>query len=411
MSKPASGLRPCVPRVSVSSHVAASGAAATDVNACDEGAQRRLRVAFLTRRFGVRFGGAEAYGEHLVRALQGLCDVHVFCQEWDSRLVVNHTIVPRGKHLPRWLNLADFTRRCQSLVRGFDVVHTHENSGFGDVHGVHVMPVRYARLHVRHGWKNWLAVHTSPRWLGYLAMEAARMRPRPGKVIVAASELIAEQIAAAYRETAPVTVITPGVYLPRQIPEQVAARQALGLPADERIALLVANDPVRKGVETLLEALPAVPGVRLWVVGGEGDMPARVRHLAEAAGLAHRVRVWPGQSDLSNIYAAADFCVFPTRGDAFGMVPLEAMAYGLPVIMSGARYCGFARYVEPGTDALILEDPHDAQTLAQLMRQLTDDADLYAQLREHGAARARQFAWSDIARQFLAIYRQSAARA
>ncbi len=371
---------------------------------------RRLRVAFIARRFGSRFGGAEAYGEHLLRALQGHCDLHVFCQEWDSPLAVPYTIVERRAGLPRWMNLAHFTWRCMPLVRAFDIVHSHENSWLGDVHAVHVMPVRYSRLHRRSGIWNWLGVHTSPRWLAYLAMEGRRMRPRRGKLIVAASDLIAEQIATAYRTTAPVAVITPGVHLPddTQAPTRTESRRALGLDPNQRYALLVANDPIRKGLRVVLEALPWVPDLKLLVVGGEGDTPNRVQRLVDAAGLHQSVHVWPGRADLAHVYSAADFCVFPTLGDAFGMVPLEAMAYRLPVIISGPCHCGFARYLTPGTDALVLENPHDAQTLAQYMKQLLDDRDLYEHLSRHGHARARQFAWDDIAQRFVAHYQELA---
>ncbi|MGE4338449.1 MAG: glycosyltransferase, partial [Pigmentiphaga sp.] len=107
--------------------------------------QPRWRIAFIARRFGARFGGAEAYAEHLLRQLSLRHDVHVFCQEWDSPLDLPRTILPRPRGWPRWLNLWNFSRRCARLTKGFDIVHSHENAPAGDIHGVHVMPVRYSR--------------------------------------------------------------------------------------------------------------------------------------------------------------------------------------------------------------------------------------------------------------------------
>lgn len=392
---------------------AASGAAIAEaaLQATAINATRRLRLAFIARRFGVRFGGAEAYGEHLLHQLQKYCDIHVFCQEWDSALTLPHTIVPRHNRLPRWANLALFTHKCQQLTHDFDVIHSHENSWLGDVQVVHVMPVRYARFH-RPGksppWGRQLQVWTSPRWVAYLAMEAARLRARQGRLIVAASDLIADQIATAYKDTAPVAVITPGVRLPQHVVTRAEARRQLGLAPKARYALLVANDPVRKGLKTVLQAMSLVPDVHLLVVGGEGDTPQRVQSLVNAAQLGQRTTVLPGRSDLSNVYAAADFCVFPTLGDAFGMVPLEAMAYGLPVILSSAAYCGFARYVSTDLEALILPDPTDAQQLACTMTQLLQQPELYARLSNNGFALAQRFSWDEIAVRFVSHYRRLA---
>ena len=57
---------------------------------------------------------------------------------------------------------------------------------------------------------------------------------------------------------------------------------------------------------------------------------------------------------------AADLYVHPTLNDSFGMAPLEAMSFGLPVILSPAPWCGFAQYVKAGEEALVLSHPEQA---------------------------------------------------
>jgi len=357
----------------------------------------RWRIAFIARRFGARFGGAEAYAEHLLRQLSARHEVHVFCQEWDSPLPLQHTQLPRPRGWPRWLNLWYFSRRCARLTRDFDIVHSHENAPAGHVHGVHVMPVRYSRRQRdRTLWQR-LATRLSPRWQAYLAMEAARYRPAPGKRLVAASDLIDAQIGAVYAATAPRSVITPGVAVPAAIPERATARARLGLPADAWLAVLVANDPWRKGYAAILQAMALVSGWSLLVVGGEGDTVQRVRAAAHAAGLTDRVHAWGGQADVWPWYAAADGCVFPTLGDAFGMVPLEAMALGRPVVISAEPYCGLARHLRHEVNALVLEDPRDPEALANAMRRLLHEDALARRLGEGGAALAATFGWDGIA--------------
>lgn len=368
----------------------------------------RLRVAFLARRFGARFGGAEAYAEHILAELAQRHDIHVFCQEWDSRLPLAHTVLRRPAGLPRWLNLWLFSRQCARLVAGYDVVHSHENTPLGQVQGVHVMPVRYGRQQRDRTMLQRLRTACSLRWQAYLHMEAARYRPAADKVLIVASELIDEQIAQVYPVTAKRVVVTPGVHVPAGVPTREEARRQLGLPEGVPMAVLIANDPWRKGLTAILEAmqLPGEPDWQLMVVGGEPGTAARVQRATQQAGLGERVRAWDGRADVWPFYAAADFCLFPTLGDAFGMVPLEAMALGRPVILSSAAYCGFASEVQHGKDALVLEQPRDAGEMAAAVRRLLQDSDLAQSLSAGGIALSRRFLWPALAARIEAEYEQ-----
>ena len=265
-----------------------------------------LRLAFVARRFGAQFGGAEAYAEHLLSRLSRAHEVHVFCQEWNSPLAIPHTLVPWRRSLPRWLNLIDFNRRCQQLTVGYDVVHSHENGWVGDIQGVHVMPVRYSRFHNGRGFGRRLADCLSPRWLAYLVLEAARYRVRPGRRLVAASALIADQIHAAYGDNLKCLIIPPGVALPTAQPERTQAQSELGLDRRCKYLILVANDPVRKGYKTLLQALAALPeAVRLLVVGGETGLHRLVRERVDVVASIPMAR---GMESLNASVAAALAC-------------------------------------------------------------------------------------------------------
>jgi UDP-glucose:(heptosyl)LPS alpha-1,3-glucosyltransferase len=122
--------------------------------------------------------------------------------------------------------------------------------------------------------------------------------------------------------------------------------------------------------------------------------------------MGNRVHVWPAQRDVAPFYAAADLCVFPTTGDAFGMVPLEAMSYGLPVILSGKRYCGFAEFIQDGEDALVLDDPDNAADIAAAIDRLLSDPTLYTQLAKAGLALAGHMSWPQAAARYAALYHE-----
>ncbi|NBS48832.1 MAG: glycosyltransferase family 1 protein, partial [Betaproteobacteria bacterium] len=95
----------------------------------------RLRVAVLSRNFGARFGGAERYSVELVRELSATHEMHVFAQAFDHDLTgIQIHRVPRGFTRPRWLNQWWFAAwTAWATRRGFDVVHSHENTWHGDV--------------------------------------------------------------------------------------------------------------------------------------------------------------------------------------------------------------------------------------------------------------------------------------
>jgi UDP-glucose:(heptosyl)LPS alpha-1,3-glucosyltransferase len=103
-------------------------------------------------------------------------------------------------------------------------------------------------------------------------------------------------------------------------------------------------------------------------------------------------------------YQAADCLAHPTLEDTFAMVVLEALAHGLPVVVSSAGYCGIAALLRDGQDALILPNPQDAPALADALRRVLEDAQLVAHLREQGLQFARQHLWSEIALQQEAVY-------
>ena len=148
-------------------------------------------------------------------------------------------------------------------------------------------------------------------------------------------------------------------------------------------------DP-RKGVDTAVEALALLPDeARLELIGGwDAREEDRLRALARAAGVRERVE-FSGQRERGAIaaaYSAADVVVFPVRWEEpWGLVPLEAMARGRPVVATGRG--GSAEYLRDGVNCLLF-DAGDASALAAAIRRLAGDRALRERLRAGGLATA-----------------------
>jgi D-inositol-3-phosphate glycosyltransferase len=216
-------------------------------------------------------------------------------------------------------------------------------------------------------------------------------------------------------DVARIRVIPCGVDLDRFRPSDPgAARARLGLAA-EHVLLFVGRLAPIKGLETLLRALAAARGnglgrasVRLVVVGGDkeerwdGDA-ARLRRMADELGVASWVDFRGPQSQevLPDYYAAADLCLMPSLYESFGMVALEAMACGVPVIAS--RVGGLAATVQDGVTGELVPEG-DAQALADRIAGLLEDDGRRWLLGRQATEWARRFAWPCIARKVADVY-------
>jgi glycosyltransferase involved in cell wall biosynthesis len=149
-------------------------------------------------------------------------------------------------------------------------------------------------------------------------------------------------------------------------------------------------DP-RKGIETSVRALAALPGGAVLDVVGRGDEGHRrhLQDLAEGLGVGDRVRFSARpRSELAALYAAADVALFPpVWEEPFGLVPLEAMACGTPVVATGTG--GSADFLADGHNCLLVP-PGDAGALAAAVQRLAADPALRRRLVEHGLATARE---------------------
>jgi glycosyltransferase involved in cell wall biosynthesis len=147
--------------------------------------------------------------------------------------------------------------------------------------------------------------------------------------------------------------------------------------------LFVGYVNLAKGFHVLAEACRALGSdVALTVVGGSQLPPAYLRQIAPAAEFTGHL----AQAEVARRMAAADVLVFPTLSDGFGLVQLEAMAQGLPVVATSA--CG--EVVRDGLDGFVVP-PGDAVALVDRLSRLRREPDRYAAMSRAALVRATEF--------------------
>ena len=293
------------------------------------------------------------------------------------RLAVDHD-VPIG---PAFHPIVDI--RCSLMLRrlssGFDIVHAH---------GLRAALIA-ALAGSRSGTARIATAHNMPELHGTPARAAARMAIRRADAIVAVSQAVADQVVRLGADRHHIHVIPNGVAV-GPLPDssgRVSNRQSLGLPPDAFVIVGAGRLSPEKGFDVLISALPRVvadvPIVLLVLVG---DGPARIELDARVfrSGLTPAVRLVGRVADVEPWLRAADVVVVPSRSEGQGLVALEAMAVGAPVVAS--RVGGLPEVVDDCITGLLVP-PEDPDALATAISRLAHDPVLRSRLGQAGYTR------------------------
>jgi len=373
--------------------------------------KNRLRVAVLARIFSTSAGGAERYCASLVKHLAPQHEIHVFAQDIRTQypqVVFHH--VPLFCRRPRWLNQIAFaTYTWWQTRKGFDVVHSHENTWHGDVQTIHVLPFSYLWFVNRHGlglFLRTLQLITSPRLLTYWVLEKLRMRHQLGRFLVAVSEPVKAVLNQDLKHKLEhICVISPGIEATHvhSSSEKMQARLDLGLPMHGKCLLWIGNNAVKKGLPTLLEALAQLPKDFFLVVVGSAAPEHKWRSHVTAQGLDDRIFFKGVLDDMTLAYTASDLLVHPTLEDTFGMVVLEAMSHAVPAIVSAERYCGISSELTHLQNAWVLENPTETSKLILAVIEIFN-SERYANMCRNALEWASGHSWFHLAQSQDALY-------
>lgn len=241
--------------------------------------------------------------------------------------------------------------------------------------------------------------------------------------IIVATLAEQSQLEFLYRaDSAKLVIIPPGVDTARFYPiPKDEAKAAIELPPNEQMILFVGRIEPLKGVDTLLRALAYIQSTNnlnccphyLAVIGGDPEVSedslneemGRVQALSAELGLSDIVLFLGkrSQESLPYYYSAADVVVVPSHYESFGMVALEAMACGTPVVAS--QVGGLAFLVQDGVTGFVVPNG-EPELLGQHLIEILLDGDLRERLGCQGAEIARGYSWDTIAARILGVYNE-----
>ncbi len=234
--------------------------------------------------------------------------------------------------------------------------------------------------------------------------------------IVATSPQEQDHIRTLVSQTANIDIIPCGTDIRRfGAVSQSEARLRLGIPKSSLVVLYVGRFDKRKGIETLVRAVshsifPGLADIRLIIVGGsrpgqsDGIERERIEGIVDELGL-REYTTFPGRVDhdtLPYYYAAANVCAVPSHYEPFGLVTIEAMAAGTPVV--GSNVGGLQFTIAPEKTGLLCE-PQDELAFAQAIDRILASPQWQKQL--GAAARTRVetlFSWDGVAQQLGKLY-------
>lgn len=321
-----------------------------------------MRVALVIEKFSPA-GGAERQCAYLA---QGLAkrghEVHVFARAIaPTPHVTPHQVAPEGP----WMSQTFAAQvRKMLLEETFDIIHSFTRTDYQDIlrlgggtHQEYLLRTDPAYSFLGRLWRG-----MRPKEKLELTLERASFRPDASRKIVAVSHRVKEEAIRHYGVPADkILVIHNGIDSNDFRPSDEARRlirNQIGLQDSEYMLLFVGSGFRRKGLEYAIRAVDRVPSAKL-VVAGEGRATAHPRVLM----LGRR-------SDVAHLYAAADAFIFPTLYDPFPNAVLEAMASGIPAIVS--RVAGVSEVID--TDSIVVEDPMNIDELAAAVKRLEDPA-------------------------------------
>jgi len=336
---------------------------------------RRLRVLFLIDSLG--HGGAE----HLLASYldrlpaHGVDPVVVALQERDGNplasVIVDTGVAVRTLGINRLRERSAY-RRVAAVVAETapDVVHTQLE--FSNILGT----VAAARL----GIPTITTLHTLDRPAPW-SRDAARfrlmawvLRRRADRVIAVSRSARDHFLGRSRARRDQVITVHNGIDVASftRLADRADARSGLGFDPDDRVVTTVAVLREPKGIQDMIQALPAVasavPMVRYLVVG-DGEHGGALRSRADLAGVGDRIVFAGHRRDVAQMLAASDLFVLPSHTEALPTVLIEAMASGLPVVATDVG--GIPEMVERGSSALLVP-PHRPDLLGDaVIRVLT----------------------------------------
>ena len=321
-----------------------------------------MKVALVIQKFSPG-GGVERACASLAKGLLARGhDVHVFAEKIAPLPGIReHLVAPEGVFQHQ-----SFSNHIRKALHNesFDVVQSFSRTSTQDIlrlgGGIHQEYLAQTDRAYSALGRWWRRLRAKERW--ELTLERESLAPAASVRIIANSRRVKDEAVRHYGVPAPkIAVVHNGVDANEFKPSAEARsliRNQIGLSDAEYMVLFVGTGFRRKGLDYAVAAVDRVPSAKLVVAGeGRARVHPRVLHLGR-------------RTDVGHLYAAADALILPTLYDPFPNVTLEAMASGIPIIVS--RIAGVSELIDG--DSIVVEEPWNVEELAAAVKRLEDPA-------------------------------------
>jgi UDP-glucose:(heptosyl)LPS alpha-1,3-glucosyltransferase len=304
----------------------------------------RPSIAILRQRYSP-FGGGEEIIRQAADALElsGKASISVISRDWSPRQVDGVRFIRCDP--PHWGRLMRELSFCSQSLRlardGFDIVQSHERIPGTDVYragdGVYV---RWLKNYMRviPAWRRW-STRASPFHLSALALERKIYASPKLSAVIANSQMVADDIAHYFPHAKHlVRVIWNGVDVQRFSPtlrqQRAEVLRRHGLRDSSRVILFLGSGWVRKGLSAAIASLAHLGSDVHMIIVGRDRRQSMFTALAAKCGVTERVVFAGPREDPEAYLGAADALVLPSIYDPMPNSVLEAMATGIPVVVS-----------------------------------------------------------------------------
>ena len=354
-------------------------------------------------------GGIERHIAELVDRWSKNHEIHVFTSNADLNIVPDNVFI----HLVPTINFnllksPSFAIFSSILLKQqkFDLIYNN-GCGYSFVQDI----ITSASLHIawaegtKNERKNKLLLNPLHYWTFFI--EWCNYGLRHYKKVIAISKFIKNKLIKYFNiNETDIDIIYHGVNLNEFNPQNKllfrdSVRSELHLSDDDFVVLFVGKEYRRKGLHLIISALNLINNKKIKLVVVGKDNSSEFSNLGNTVNTSQIIIV--GHSaDVKKYYAAADIFVFPSSFDAFGLVVLEAMASGLPVITTNTT--GASELITNEQDGLILNNRLDVVELKQKILKLYTEPAFLNKLKNNAWKTAQTYSWDVVSDQTLKLF-------
>jgi len=382
-----------------------------------------MKIAIVVREYH-RHGGISRVTYEVALRLGKLGhQVHIFCSKWedvgDTKIIFHKVPILEFSFLNKiglykinkfFKGLSFlFTSKFYVNYKEFDIVVVNGDSlaKFDIViaHSCHKAWLEIAKKEIKDPF-DWIMKNLNPHHWRIVLTEKLNYKKGNYKKIVAVSYGVKKEIMQYYNVPEEDIVVIPnGIDL-----EEFSAknrslyfekvRKEYNIPLDYFVLLFVGYEFRRKGLEFVIKAIEKLKNekIKLIVIGNDNKKP--YEKLAKELGVVDKIIFVGQQREVNKFYAVSDVFVFPTMYEAFGLVIIEAMASGLPVIIS--NIAGVAELITDGKEGFFIN--RDADNIAKKIKILIENKNLYKEMSINASKKAEEYSWDNITKKYLELF-------